>query len=194
MYEYIKGKLTNLEPTKAVVDANGIGYAILIPLSTYSKLADQINKNVLLYIDFIVREDAQLLFGFTTTADRQLFCQVRDVSGIGPKTALSLIGHMNPEALEWAIASQDANALSKIPGIGKKTAQRLILELAEKLITTKKSSTPSTKATSMTHDAISALVNLGYSLDKSQKAVSKTLEKTKPSDLSELITAALQSF
>lgn len=192
MFEYIQGKLTSIEPSKAVIDCNGVGYSILIPLSAYSNLTPSLGKNTLLYIDFVVREDAQTLFGFTDTQTRQLFQRIRDVSGIGPKTALSIIGHMNLDALEWAIAKQDVVTLSKIPGIGKKTAQRLILDLQGKIVTSDKS-IPSS-ANTVSHDAISALVNLGYSLDKAQKAVSKSLEKSDSCDLSALISASLQQI
>jgi len=193
MFEYIQGKLTSIEPSKAIIDCNGVGYSILIPLSAYSDLTPAIGKNVLIYIDFVVREDSQTLFGFTDTRTRQLFQRIRDVSGIGPKTALSIIGHMNLDALEWAIAKQDVATLSKIPGIGKKTAQRLILDLQGKIVANDKL-LPSTSATTISHDAISALVNLGYSLDKAQKAVSKSLEKTDSSDLASLISASLQQI
>ena len=193
MFEYIQGKLTSIEPSKAIIDCNGIGYSILIPLSAYSELTPAIGKNTLLYIDFVVREDSQTLFGFTDTKTRQLFQRIRDVSGIGPKTALSIIGHMNLDALEWAIAKQDVVTLSKIPGIGKKTAQRLILDLQGKIVTNNKS-LPSTSANTISHDAISALVNLGYSLDKAQKAVTMSLEKAKSCDLPSLISASLQQI
>ncbi|MCB1117109.1 MAG: Holliday junction branch migration protein RuvA [Chlamydiia bacterium] len=193
MFEYIQGKLTSIEPNKAVIDCNGVGYSIFIPLSAYSNLTPSLGKNTLLYIDFVVREESQTLFGFIDTQTRQLFQRIRDVSGIGPKTALSIIGHMNLDALEWAIAKQDVATLSKIPGIGKKTAQRLILDLQGKIITSDKT-LPSSPATSISHDAISALVNLGYSLDKAQKAVSKSLEKADSCDLSSLISLSLQQI
>ena len=135
-----------------------------------------------------MREDAHTLYGFMETSERDLFSKVRDVSGIGPKIALSLIGHMDLQTLEWAIAKHDDNTIAKVPGIGKKTAQRLIVELQGKL----KMST-STSPSSFAQDAASALVQLGYSLDKSQKAISKALEQTKDHpDLSVLISLALQ--
>ncbi|MCP5492191.1 MAG: Holliday junction branch migration protein RuvA [Chlamydiales bacterium] len=193
MFEYIQGKLISIEPNKAVIDCNGVGYSIFIPLSAYSNLTPSLGKNTLLYIDFVVREESQTLFGFIDTQTRQLFQRIRDVSGIGPKTALSIIGHMNLDALEWAIAKQDVATLSKIPGIGKKTAQRLILDLQGKIVANDKSLPPS-PATSISHDAISALVNLGYSLDKAQKAVSKSLEIADSCDLSSLISLSLQQI
>ena len=193
MYEYIKGTLVTLEPCKAVIEAGDVGYAIAIPLSVYTELTSLIGKNTMLYIDHVVREDSETLFGFTSPQMRLLFMRVRDVSGIGPKTALSIIGHMNIESLEWAIAKQDVAALSKIPGIGKKTAQRLIVDLQGKVIAADKSM-PAAKASNTGHDAISALVNLGYSVDKAQKAVSKSLEHVDGDDLSTLISTALRSF
>ncbi|MCB1108848.1 MAG: Holliday junction branch migration protein RuvA [Chlamydiia bacterium] len=193
MFAYIKGKLSELTPTKAIIEAGGIGYLICIPLNTYSELTGSLGQDILLYLSHIVREDSENLYGFHTKNERELFEKIGNVSGIGPKTALSIIGHMHPEALEWAIAKQDVAALSKIPGIGNKTAQRMILELQGKIMKKTLDSLPDTAATSISQDAISALMQLGYNLDKSQKAVSKALASTAETpDLSALISQALK--
>lgn len=188
MYSYIKGRLTELHPTHAVVETTGIGFHIFIPLTTYSTLSGDLEQEIQLHLAYVVREDAHILYGFIEPSERDLFNRVRDVSGIGPKTALSLIGHMDSQTLEWAIAKQDDSTISKVPGIGKKTAQRLIVELQGKL-------TPTLPKTpnAMSHDATSALIQLGYSLDKSQKAVAHALKNMQDHpDLSTLITSALQ--
>lgn len=193
MFAYIKGILSELTPARAIIEAGGIGYLVCIPLNTYSELTGSLGQNILLYLSHIVREDSENLYGFHTKNERELFEKIGSVSGIGPKTALSIIGHMNPEALEWAIAKQDVAALSKIPGIGNKTAQRMILELQGKIMKKTLDSLPDTAATSISQDAISALMQLGYNLDKSQKAVSKALASTAETpDLSALISQALK--
>ncbi len=191
MYAYIKGLLVTLEPTKAIIEAGGIGYLICIPLSTYSELTASVGKTTMLHLSHIVREDSESLYGFHTLDERNLFEKIGSVSGIGPKTALSIIGHMNPEALEWAIAREDVTSLSRIPGIGKKTAQRMIVDLQGKVVEKAPKNTPQSQSTSQ--DAIGALMQLGYNLDKAQKTVSKALAKAdKTPDLSTLISSALQ--
>ena len=194
MYEFIKGNLVTLTPVHAIIETGGIGYQILIPLSTYTDLSASIGKSTFLYLSHVVREDAQKLYGFTSEDMRNLFEKLSSISGIGPKTALSIIGHMSLESLEWALAKQDVTALSKIPGIGKKTAQRLIVELQGKLGKPSTEKAPSQSA-ALSQDAISALIQLGYSLDKSQKAITKTLSKVDQDiDLSKLISLALQEL
>ena len=132
MFEYIFGILKEKQPQKAVIDTQGIGYKILIPLNTYTKLPN-IDSPTTLYISHIVREDSQTLYGFFEKKDRDLFETLLQVSGIGPKTGIGIIGHMDSEQLQQAIASSNISVLSKLPGIGKKTAERLVLEMKDKM-------------------------------------------------------------
>lgn len=196
MYEYIKGKLVDVTFERAILDVSGVGYCIYIPFNTVAKLPAR-GDTVLLYTAHIVREDSQRLFGFLTQEERALFNQLETVSGIGPKTALTLVGHLEGPSFQRAIASADIRTLTKVPGIGKKTAERLVLEMRDKL---KKSPTDlplatTTPADTLTSDAVSALINLGYPSVQAQKAVKSVLEKSKEKlELTELITATLRSF
>mgnify|MGYP000412740158 CR=1 FL=1 len=133
MLEYIKGTLATINPHKAVVDVNGVGYLLHIPLSAFSAMPP-LGKEIIFYISSIIREDSHKNFGFLTLEERDLFEKISTVSGIGPKTALALIGHLDSRALETAITTANTTILSKIPGIGKKTAERLIVELRDKVL------------------------------------------------------------
>lgn len=195
MLEYIKGILVDAAPEKAVIDVNGIGHALFIPLSTYSSLP-QVGEEVMLYISSVIREDSHRHFGFLSKEERNLFEMVSDVSGIGPKTALALIGHLSSADLESAITHANVNLLSKIPGIGKKTAERLIVEMRDKIHKKLKSVGPAIPVKGkdcLTNDAMNALMNLGYNTLQAQKAVQKALTTfDAPPPLNELITSALR--
>jgi holliday junction DNA helicase RuvA len=201
MLEYIKGKLAEATPSKAVIEIHGIGHGLLIPLNNYSKLP-QIGQEVLLYVSSVIREDSHKDYGFLTREGRDLFEKLIDVSGIGPKTGLALIGHMELADLYFAISQGDTNVICKVPGIGKKTAERLIIDLRDKLKNLDKQnlpaflSLPSHAAAVVVSDAISALVNLGYPAHHAQKAIKKALDKleTEQPKLSDLITSALQQI
>lgn len=197
MFEYLRGQLTETSLTKAVIEAAGIGYAVLIPLSTYNRLP-KIGSPIHLYTLLVVREDAHTLYGFLTSEERDLFISVCDVSGIGPKIALALIGHLDIGDLYTAISQGQVQLLCKIPGVGKKTAERLVLELRDRLKTPlfKNSlGAPSGGGNSLTTDAVSALINLGYNALQAQKAV-RTIQASRQEELSlpELITAALRQI
>ena len=133
MFDYIKGALISLTPHQAVVDVGGIGYLLYTPLSAFSAMPP-IGEKILFYISSVIREDSHKNFGFLTREERDLFEKISAVSGIGPKTALALIGHLDSLALESAITTANSHLLSKIPGIGKKTAERLIVELRDKVL------------------------------------------------------------
>ncbi|MCB1107779.1 MAG: Holliday junction branch migration protein RuvA [Chlamydiia bacterium] len=200
MFEYIKGTLTSITPHKAVVDVQGVGYLIHIPLSAFSSMPP-IGKDILFYISSIYREDSHKNFGFLTEEERDLFEKISSISGIGPKTALALIGHLDSNTLESAITTANASLLSKIPGIGKKTAERLIIELRDKVLKgLKKAPLPTkgkkemTEEDHMVSDALSALMNLGYNALQAQKALEKALSKEKPMHLSDLIRSALSGI
>lgn len=201
MIDYIQGKLTEATPNKATIEIHGIGYGLMIPLNNYSKLP-QVGQHVLLYVSSVIREDAHRHFGFLTRAERDLFEKLIEVSGIGPKTGLALIGHMELSDLYAAVSQANVNLICKVPGIGKKTAERLIIDLRDKLKGVDKGDLPaimpsgtSESALPMVSDAISALTNLGYPAAQAQNAVKKALSKSKDEPkLANLIMLALQNI
>ena len=132
MITFLNGNLTDALPTQAVVEVNGIGYELLIPLSSFEKLP-ALGQKVTLKTQLVVREDSQTLYGFATDAERELFRLIQGVSGIGPRLALNVLSGMDVAAFKGAIASGDVKRLSSISGIGKKTAERMVLELKDKL-------------------------------------------------------------
>lgn len=200
MYAFIRGILRSVEPSYAIVEVNGIGFKILIPYSTFTALREP-GETVLLYTSFVVREFSQMLYGFHAEVERELFEILIEISGIGPKIALSLIGHLPLDVLQEAILQDDAATLSRVPGIGKKTAERLLVELRNKLGTFfSKTMQGLSSGVSLkmdphhqrAQDAIKALLNLGYSQATAQKAIKKSLEGAAESDLSSLIATALK--
>ncbi|MBI3508065.1 MAG: Holliday junction branch migration protein RuvA [Chlamydiia bacterium] len=194
MYEFIRGQLKEKEPLKAVVETHGVAYRLAIPLSTYSRLPAA-EKEVLLFLSHVVREDAHTLYGFLSREERNLFETLITLSGIGPKTAQAIIGHIDLSSFERAVMAADTRLLSKIPGIGKKTAERLVIEMRDKF--KGKAALPPTALAehSLVADAVHALLNLGYTPAHAQKAVQLALqEKKEETDLARLITSALQKM
>jgi Holliday junction DNA helicase RuvA len=199
MFAYIKGELVFSSPTSVIVEANGIGYRILIPTSNFSQLP-QLGEIVFLHVSFVVRELSHTLYGFLSTLDRDLFEMLQNVSGIGPKLALSVIAHISLQELRKAIGNHDLVIICKIPGIGKKTAERLIIELRDKLPAAFPHD-PSEHFISLSDpksqkiaDAMNALINLGYNQITAQKAIKKTLQDHPDNiDLALLITHSLKN-
>ncbi|MBX9924595.1 MAG: Holliday junction branch migration protein RuvA [Rhabdochlamydiaceae bacterium] len=197
MIEYIKGILVESSPLKTIIEAAGIGHAILTPISSYSKLPS-IGEKICLFISTVIREDSHKHYGFLTAEERDLFETLIEVSGIGPKTALALLGHLEAADLQIAISQSDLSSICKVPGIGKKTAERLIVEMRDRfqknsILFTAVSSSKDTP--SFTADALRALVNLGYQPLQAQKAIQSALkENQEESDLGKLITSALRKL
>ncbi|NGX32514.1 MAG: Holliday junction ATP-dependent DNA helicase RuvA [Candidatus Anoxychlamydiales bacterium] len=195
MYEYIKGKLIEVDTQKAIIDVNGVGYKVYIPASIYQDLIDK--DQITLHTSYIVKEDSQTLFGFLTKLQRNVFEMLTTVSGIGAKTAILLLGHLEIDNLHIAIQNADIRLISKVPGIGKKTAERLILELRDKFKNLNYKYCDNTnldKKTTIASDAIAALMNLGYNPSQAQKAVKSAIQDLDEVDLSSLITKALRSI
>ena len=163
MFEYIRGPLKKKTPLFVVIDVNGSGYKIWIPLSTYSKLPGK-DEMTRMYVSFIIKEDKHLLYGFSSEEERDLFEKLISVSGIGPKSAINIVGHIEPSSLYRAVRNNEPKTFYQIPGIGKKTAQRLLLELKD-LLKGHMDKTPSLSIgqTSLIQDAMAALMHLGYS-------------------------------
>ena len=133
MYEYFQGCLASLEPTQAVVDCNGVGYLLEITLNTYESLRKNAEGQVKLYAHHVVREDAQQLFGFYDMAEREMFRILVGVNGVGNQTARVMLSSLTVDELRNAIATQDVKKVQRVKGIGAKTAQRIVLELADKV-------------------------------------------------------------
>ncbi|HPE86235.1 MAG: Holliday junction branch migration protein RuvA [Bacteroidia bacterium] len=177
MYEYIEGKLTALHPDHAVVETSGIGYFIHITLNTYSAINGLPQCRLLLH--FVVREDAQLLFGFDTAEERQLFRLLIAVSGIGANTARLVLSSMSPGEFIAAITHEDVNGLNKIKGIGTKSAQRMIVELKDKVAKigiASENMVPSHNTSQ--NEALSALTALGFSKAVAEKAIQRIINTT----------------
>jgi len=191
----IKGILLEKSPTRVVLDANGIGYEINIPVSTFEKLPE-LGKQAHLLTHLHVREDILNLYGFWNDKDRKLFQMLISVSGVGPRVAIAVLSSVSADEFIKAVANENLSILTKVPGIGKKTAQRLVIELKDKLakrVEISQIPTP-TDEINVIDEAVSALVSLGYRQFEAQKVVEKVarLEGKLPS-VEILIKKALQT-
>ena len=173
MYDYIKGEVASTEKDYVVIDVGGIGYRVYT--SAQSMLNIRTGSTVKLYCQLVVREDSHTLYGFYTPEEREMFLRLTGVSGIGPKVALSILSAMKVSDLAAAIITSDERAFSKVPGVGKKTAQRIIIDLAEKIATKEVfddgAGEPLPGGAGVEAEAIAALVALGYNRAEAAKAV-----------------------
>ncbi len=174
MIAHLRGRLLSKSPNQAVVEAGGVGYDVTISIPTFSDLPNA-GGEVALHIHTHVREDALSLFGFLRADEKKLFEKLISVSGIGPKLAITILSGMSAEFMVAAIRGNDVAQLTKIPGIGKKTAERMVLELRDKLDAFG-AAPAATKVSPVEEDVLSALVNLGYQRPAAEKAVSKAAE------------------
>jgi holliday junction DNA helicase RuvA len=170
----LTGTLGEKNPPQVLVDCHGVGYEVDVPMSTFYNLPG-VGEKVSLLTHFVVREDAQILFGFGSAPEREAFRQLIKISGVGPRTALAVLSGMSVADIGLAVTQQDASRLVKVPGIGKKTAERLLLELKGK-IGADLGHVGSAAATETQVDILQALVALGYS-DKEAQAALKSLPK-----------------
>lgn len=176
MITFLHGKLVEALPTQAVVEVHGVGYEVLIPLSSFDRLPPP-GQEVRLLTQLVVREDAHTLYGFMTAAERSLFqLLVHSVSGIGPKTALNILSGMNVTAFRGAVANSDVKALSQISGVGKKTAERIVVELRDKIgpagaLEAAGARNTLTPDAQRTNDAVLALMALGFKQTDATDAV-----------------------
>ena len=172
MITHIRGKLIEKNPTNLVVECNGVGYDIKISLHTFSSLPNE--ENVFVYTHFIVREDAQLLYGFATKEEREMFGYLISVSGIGPNTAMIMLSSIVPEEIAQAIVSENVSTIQSIKGIGVKTAQRVIIDLKDKMTKWSANTQFSPKSHNTNKfDALTALVSLGFDKKNAEKAIDK---------------------
>lgn len=192
MYEYIKGILVEATPTFAVVDCGGIGYYINISVNTYSKISAE--KAVMLFIHQIVREDAHLLYGFHTKEERVLFRQLISVSGIGANTASVMLSSMTVNEIVGAIQTDNVNAIKSVKGIGLKTAQRVIIELKDKVGATGVTGDISFTPNTIKDEALAALVMLGFVKAQASKVLDKIVSGGGVTTVEELIKLALKQL
>lgn len=191
MIDYINGPVAELAPTVAVIDANGVGYEINITLVDYASL--QSLQSAKLYVHESIREDAHVLFGFLTKKSRELFRLLIGVSGVGPGTARLILSALKPSDLEQAIASGDDKLLKAVKGIGARTAQRIIVDLKDKIKVEGLALSDSAPAPSENYDdALAALVMLGYTSQQSQKALKKIFTSTPQASTETAIKQALK--
>ncbi|WP_373740891.1 Holliday junction branch migration protein RuvA [Neisseria sp.] len=191
MISRLTGKLVEKLPPQIVIDVNGVGYEVDVSMQTFYQLP-AIGETVQLYTQLVVREDAHLLFGFAAAAERTTFRQLVKVSGIGAKTALGILSAMNADELAQAVAQEDVKRLSSAPGIGKKTAERMILELRGKLAAPVSDGPAMPSETSdETNDIVSTLLALGYN-EKEAKAAVKNIPKG--TDVGEGVRLALKNL
>ena len=186
----ISGRLVERRPPQIVVDVHGVGYEIDVPMSTFY-LLPAAGSEVSLFTHLTVREDAHLLYGFSSEQERHVFRQLLKISGVGARTALSVLSGLSVNDLAHAVATQDGARLTKVPGIGKKTAERLLLELKGKLADAIPGVTSGGAQASPTADVLNALISLGYS-EKEALLATKSLPADIP--VSEGIRAALKAL
>jgi Holliday junction DNA helicase RuvA len=170
VYSYLSGVLAEKSPTSVTIDVNGIGFQLMIPVSTYQKLPEAASK-VKLFTQHIVREDAEFLFGFSSEEERSLFKLLMSVSGIGPKLAITILSGLNAQELKRAIVDGSVPALTAISGVGRKTAERLIVELREKIVVEGRAENV------LVQDSLKALISLGYSKQNAKTAIQKVMEQ-----------------
>lgn len=196
MIAKISGCLLEKSPTRVLIEVSGIGYEIHIPLSTFDKVG-AIGEKTSLFTHLHVREDALQLFGFATATEKQLFQHLLAVTGIGPKAAQSILSGCSVETFCRYVAQNEIAALTSIPGIGKKTAERLVLELRDRLmrwLPDETAVTAKSKTSAIQEETIMALVSLGYNRTAAEKAVEQVTREAGELPVEELIKRALRSI
>ncbi len=193
MITYIKGKLIEKNPTYAVIETGGIGYFVHISLQTYSEIPD--NESVKLFTHYQIREDAHSLYGFYTQTEREVFRLLISVSGVGASTARVMLSSMSPQEIQQAIASDQVAVLQSVKGIGAKTAQRIIIDLRDKIIKTYDLEQISSQTNNTIKDeALSALDVLGFSRKQTERIIDMVLRDTQDLDVENLIKQALKKL
>ena len=193
MIDYIKGQIVELTPTELVLDNQGIGYSILISLQTYE--AFQTKTEAVAYIHHYIREDEELFFGFATKDERELFRLLISVSGIGVASARMMLSTLTSEEIRQAILAEDINKIKSVKGIGLKSAQRLVLELKDKVVKGEGSAEAAlfkTDANALVEEATTALVMLGFSKANISKVMPAILKETPSAKVEDIIKAALK--
>lgn len=198
MIAFLAGKLLEKQANTVIVDVAGVGYEVTVPLSTYYELGE-VGSDIRLRIYTHVREDAIQLFGFMTTRERDLYLKLISVQGIGARSGISLLSGMSADEIILAIRSEDLARLTSIPGVGRKTAERLVIELRDKVAETaiemaaaSGDGTRADKVDAVFEDALSALVNLGYKKELAEKALKQTVQEGTELSVQKLLRRGLQ--
>jgi Holliday junction DNA helicase RuvA len=193
MFEYIKGSVASLKPSHIILEANSVGYFITISLNTYTQLNGR--ESVKLFIHQVIREDAHLLYGFASESERELFRMLISVSGIGSNTAIMMFSSLSPDEISQAILNENVNLLKSIKGIGVKTAQRVIIDLKDKVgkspISEQFVVSPDN---TLRNEALSALVMLGFAKKPAEKELDKILAAQPNLSVENVIKLALKSL
>ena len=194
MYEYLSGTISELAPTHAVLDVGGVGYFLQISLQTYSEIEH--SDRVKLFVHYVVREDAQLLYGFASKAERELFRHLISVSGVGGNTARMILSTYSPRELQGIIATENAVLLKNVKGLGLKTAQKIIVELSGKLTGLGEADTalPAAGNGEKLEEALAALVMLGFAKTAAEKALRGILRENPGASVEDLVRMGLKSL
>lgn len=193
MITHLRGKLVEKNPTYAIVECNGVGYFLNISLNTYSQLPE--NESVKIFTHLIVREDSHTLYGFTSTVEREIFKLLISVSGIGPSIARTMLSSLTTEEIQHALSTENVSVIQSVKGIGVKTAQKVIIELKDKV--TKTVGLPemiSTDYNSIKEEALSALEVLGFVKKQAERAVNAVLKESPDVSVEKLIKLTLKKL
>ena len=196
MISFLKGRLVQKDPTHVIVDVNGVGYHVHISLQTFADIKEK--ESILIHTHLSIREDAHVLYGFSTESERRLFQQLISVNGVGPGTAIVMLSYMSSDEIKHAIVHEDATTLQRIKGIGGKTALRVIIELKDKLrkdtFEETATSFSGTKHNTLRSEALSALITLGITKSAAEKSVDAVLKKSGNTlTLEDLVKQALKN-
>lgn len=192
MIAKLKGKIDELKPTEVIIDVNGVGYQLFIPLTTYERIQKQ--QDVSLHVFTLHKEDQMRLFGFFTKGEKEIFQLLLNISGIGPAMALSVLSGIRIEILVEAVKTGNTSLLTGIPGIGKSKAEKLVFELKRKLKKLEAFADPTPRKPSVRNEAIEAMMSLGFDEAKSSKAVDEIIDKFPEITLELAVKNALKSL
>jgi holliday junction DNA helicase RuvA len=195
MIGQLRGRLTDKRPNQVLVDVGGVGYIVMVPLSTYATLGE-LHTEVTLLIHTHVREDTLSLYGFLSSREKHFFEMLLSASGVGPTLALKILSGMSVEELVPAIRGSDLARLTKIPGVGRKTAERIVVELRDKLdaVTVEVERPAASSPAGVEADVVSALVNLGYETRAAESAVTDARRENGSGNFEKLLRASLQAL
>lgn len=193
MIGFLRGVLIRKTPQEILLDVAGVGYRVLVPVTTFCRLAES-GKEAQLLIHTHVREDQLVLYGFASPPEIELFEKLISVSGVGPRVALGILSGIEAEDLVHAIRANDLARLTRVPGVGKKTAERVILELKDKLSSFQTASPEAREASPERSDLLSALANLGYTSTEAERAANEALRTQPQAPLGDLLREALRAI
>ena len=190
MIAALRGSVLSVEPTAAVIEAGGVGYAVQATPATLAGL--RVGQEAFVHTSLVVREDSMTLFGFADADEREVFDALQTVSGVGPKLALTILATLTPDQLRQAVANADIAALTRVSGVGKKGAQRLVLEIGAKLGPRRGGDFEAPSSNARSGDVVAALVGLGFSERDAESAFSQVEKATPEAEVPELLRASLK--